>query len=130
MSISKSFNKRIGATYVYEVYENYWDKEKKKYVQKRRMIGKIDPETGEIVPTRSRKKAPTAPSSEQSDQQADYKSLYLETRKLLDQKELELSLLQSELSSLKTQIVSVLKSALPVFEKQAAFLHSVEEDKS
>lgn len=48
MSISRSFNKNTGVTYVYDVYENYWDKEKKKYVQKRRLIGKIDPETGQI----------------------------------------------------------------------------------
>lgn len=28
MSISKSYNKQTGVTYVYEVYENYWNKEK------------------------------------------------------------------------------------------------------
>lgn len=30
MSISKSYNKQNGVTYVYEVYENYWNKEKKR----------------------------------------------------------------------------------------------------
>ena len=57
MSISKSFNKQNGVTYVYEVTENYWDKEKKRPKTKRKLIGKIDPETNEIVPT-SRKKKP------------------------------------------------------------------------
>lgn len=56
MSISKSFNKKTGTTYVYDVYENYWDKDLKKQVTKRRCIGKIDPDTGEIIPTRIRKK--------------------------------------------------------------------------
>ena len=27
MSISKSYNKNNGVTYVYDVYENYWDKD-------------------------------------------------------------------------------------------------------
>lgn len=62
MSISKSYNKATGVTYVYEVYENYWDKEKKIQVQKRRCIGKIDPVTGDIIPTRKKKAEEPAPS--------------------------------------------------------------------
>ena len=46
-------DKRSGITYVYES-ESYWDKEKKQSRCKRRLIGKIDKETGEIVPTRNR----------------------------------------------------------------------------
>lgn len=64
MSISKSFNKKNNCTYVYDVYENYWDKEKKKQVTKRRLIGKIDPVTGEMIPTRKRKSSPAAPENE------------------------------------------------------------------
>lgn len=56
MSISKSFNKQNGVTYVYEVTENYWDKEEKRSKTKRKLIGKIDPETNEIVPTARKKK--------------------------------------------------------------------------
>ena len=56
MSISKSYNKQNGVTYVYEVYENHWNKEKKRPESRRRLIGKIDPETGEIVPTSRAKK--------------------------------------------------------------------------
>ena len=44
MSISKSYNKQNGVTYVYEVYENYWNKEKKRPESRRRLIGKINPE--------------------------------------------------------------------------------------
>ena len=40
-----------GITYVYE-NESYWDKEKKQPRSKRRLIGHIDPATGEIVPNR------------------------------------------------------------------------------
>lgn len=58
MAYSKSFNKKTGVTYVYEVLENHWDKEKGYPVSKRKLIGKIDPETGEIVPTRKRAPKP------------------------------------------------------------------------
>ena len=51
MSISKSYNKQNGVTYVYEVIENYWDKEKKQSRSKRKLIGKIDPVSGEMIPT-------------------------------------------------------------------------------
>ena len=50
MPIVKMHNKKTGITYVYES-ESYWDKEKQQPRNRRRLIGKIDPETGEIVPT-------------------------------------------------------------------------------
>lgn len=52
-SIIKKFNKQTGVTYVYES-ESYWDKEKKQPRSRRKLIGKIDEETGEIVPTGGR----------------------------------------------------------------------------
>ena len=53
MSIVKATNKKSGTTYVYES-ESYWDKEKKQPRNNRKLIGKIDKQTGEIVPTRGR----------------------------------------------------------------------------
>ena len=50
MSIVKHTDKRSGVTYVYES-ESYWDKEKKQPRSKRTLIGKVDEETGEIIPT-------------------------------------------------------------------------------
>lgn len=52
-SIIKKLNKQTGVTYVYES-ESYWDKEKKQPRSRRKLIGKIDEETGEIVPTGAR----------------------------------------------------------------------------
>lgn len=49
-SIIKQLNKKTGVTYVYES-ESYWDKEKRQPRSRRRLIGKIDDETGEIIPT-------------------------------------------------------------------------------
>ena len=50
MSIIKHKDKRTGVTYVYES-ESYWDKEKKQPRSRRKLIGKLDEETGEIIPT-------------------------------------------------------------------------------
>lgn len=47
-------NKVTGITYAYESI-SYWDKEKQQSRAKRVCIGKVDPKTGEIVPTRKRK---------------------------------------------------------------------------
>jgi len=50
MSLVRHTDKRSGVTYVYES-ESYWDKEKQQPRSKRKLIGKVDPVTGEIVPT-------------------------------------------------------------------------------
>ena len=65
MSIVKQKDKRTGITYVYESV-SYWDKEKKQPRSKRTLIGKVDEETGEIVPTgrSGRKKSEGVPKTE------------------------------------------------------------------
>ena len=44
-------NKKTGVIYVYEV-ESYWDKERKQPRNKQVCIGKLNPETGDFVPSR------------------------------------------------------------------------------
>lgn len=66
-------NKERGVTYVYESV-SYWDREKKQPRSHRRLIGRRDPETGEIVPTRRRGNRAEEP--EPSDTNADYKALW------------------------------------------------------
>jgi len=55
MAIIKQFDKRSGITYVYDS-KSYYDKEKKCSRAKRTLIGKINPETGEMIPTDGRNK--------------------------------------------------------------------------
>ena len=59
MSLVKLKDKRTGTIYVYES-ESYWDKEKKQPRSRRKLIGKLDEETGDIIPTgkSGRKKDP------------------------------------------------------------------------
>ena len=48
-------DKRTGIKYAYESV-SYWDKEKGQPRSKRKYIGKVDPETGEIIPTSGTRK--------------------------------------------------------------------------
>ena len=57
MAIIKKYNKDNGTTYVYESI-SYWDKEKQQPRSKRKLIGKLDPITGEVVPTNGRGRKP------------------------------------------------------------------------
>lgn len=58
MAIIDVYNKERKVTYVYDS-TSYWDKELKQPRSHRKLIGKRDPVTGEIIPTgtRGRKKA-------------------------------------------------------------------------
>ena len=60
-SIVHQHDKRIGVTYAYES-TSYWDKEKKQSRAKRKLIGIVDPETGEIKPTSKKKRGSAKPA--------------------------------------------------------------------
>ena len=81
MSIIKQYHKDTDTTYVYES-ESYWDPELKQARSKRHCIGKIDTETGEMVPTgkRGRKKATKEPETA-SDKYSSLLSMYEESQK-------------------------------------------------
>jgi transposase len=53
MSIVKQLDKRSGITYAYESL-SHWDKEKKQSRSTRRLIGRLDDKTGEIIATDGR----------------------------------------------------------------------------
>ena len=55
MAVVYHTNKKTGVTYAYD-NEPYWDKDKKQSRANRKPIGKVDPKTGEIIPTRAYKK--------------------------------------------------------------------------
>ena len=55
MSIVRQLDKRSGITYVYES-TSYWDHEKQQARSHRKLIGRLDTSTGEVVPTDGRGK--------------------------------------------------------------------------
>lgn len=92
MAIIKQYDKRSGITYAYESH-SYWDPQKKMTRAKRKLIGRVDPQTGEIVPTDGRNKKSKMPEADH----ADYKKMY---EKLLKKQEAQETLIKS----LKKQI--------------------------
>ena len=118
-SIIKKLNKQTGVTYVYES-ESYWDKEKKQPRSRRKLIGKIDEQTGEIVPTggrKGRKKEELTQISETvcTDGKA-LKALCMEQAEELRRKEKELSALKKQIMEL-TLSVNEYKRRLLKIEK-------------
>ena len=53
MAIIKQYHPDTQTTYVYES-TYYWDADKQQSRSKRKLIGKVDPKTGETVPTGKR----------------------------------------------------------------------------
>lgn len=91
MGIIKQYDKRSGITYAYES-KAYWDPDKKMSRAKRTLLGRIDPETGEIIPTdgRNRKKKEEKPTVASSSE--DYKDMY---EKLLKKNEAQEKIIKS-----------------------------------
>ncbi|MCD8077483.1 MAG: hypothetical protein LUE63_03750 [Lachnospiraceae bacterium] len=76
MALIKCFDKRVGITYVYES-ESYYDKEKHQSRSRRKLVGKIDPETGEIIPTGRKGRPSKNPSPKaEAGSDLDYQKLY------------------------------------------------------
>ena len=106
-SIIKKLDKQSGVTYVYES-ESYWDKEKKQPRSKRKLIGKIDEQTGEIVPTggrkgRKRNELTQIPQAACTDTNA-LNALCAEQAKELCRKEEEISALKKQVMELTLSV--------------------------
>ena len=65
MAIIKQYHKASDTTYVYES-SSYWVPELGQSRSKRTLLGKLDPETGEIVPTGKRGRKKKQPSAEET----------------------------------------------------------------
>lgn len=96
MGIIKQLDKRTGITYVYES-KAYWDKEKQQSRAKRTLIGKIDPETGEMIPTDGRHRK----TGEPSEKEPDYKKMYEKLQKKCEAQEVLIKSLKEEIKQLR-----------------------------
>ena len=100
MAIIKQLDKRTGITYVYDS-KSFYDKEKKCSRAKRTLIGKIDPDTGEMIPTDGRNKGAKAKSvtvSPDIDKDQRIQELEDENRQL----KLQLSALKKEIDRIQS----------------------------
>ena len=69
-------DKKTGVKYAYKS-ESYWDKEKQQPRSKRTYIGKVDPETGEIIP---KEKRSSHSDSKKNDVSEELTKLYKEIK--------------------------------------------------
>lgn len=101
MSIVKIKN-QSGATYAYESI-SVWDPDKKQARPIRKYLGRVDPETGEIIKTEGRKGRP----KKEPETNADYKKLYDDCTKKLAKAEEKIARLESE----KRELLLITKKA-------------------
>lgn len=109
MAQVRQYHKDTDTTYVYES-ESYWDTEKKQSRSRRRLIGKIDPATGEIVPCGKRGRKPKdpekTPASSSPSTQGDVPSLsekYAAVMQQVRDMRTEIGLKDGEISSLRKE---------------------------
>ena len=99
-SIVYQINKKTGAKYAFESI-SYWDKDKQQPRSKRKYLGKVDPETGEIIPSRGR----TSHSGEtEAGTEADLARLHEE----ISDREQTIKDLRNELDELKDKYEDLL----------------------
>lgn len=113
MALIKQYHKDTDTTYVYESI-SYWDEEKKQSRSKRRVIGKLDPETGEIIPTGKRGRKPKAAPDTPADIPAQLPKLYEDSQNrikelalTIDRKDLEIAGLRKEIRRLKDTLAQI-----------------------
>lgn len=107
MTRIEQYHRDTNTTYVYES-ESYWDKEKKQSRSRRRLIGKIDPETGEIVPTgkrgRKKKAAPQPIAGATDGELKRIFDLYEQATRTIALKNRTISSQRSEIASIKEEL--------------------------
>jgi len=98
MAVIYQHDKRSNITYAYESY-SYWDKEKKMTRANRKLIGRLNKETGEIVPTDGRNRGDKL--KETVDKELNYKELYEKLFKKYEAQKVLLNTLKDEIKTLK-----------------------------
>ena len=100
MATVKVHNKARNVTYVYESV-SYWDKELRQPRSHRKLIGRIDPATGDIVPTGKRGRSDAAaviPLHSDTDDRA----LYEQALATIAQKDTLIAELRSQLAAVES----------------------------
>lgn len=92
-------DKKSGVKYAYESI-SYWDKEKKQPRSKRKYLGRVDPETGEIISSRRKKSSATEGGQ---DHASLYEPILAQLREELLDKESQIELLKKELQDLTSR---------------------------
>ena len=106
MSITYVTNKNTGVKYAYET-KSVWDSAEKKTTTQRKYLGRVDPITGEIIPTsgvRGKKKNSEDSMHNPAVKNLDFKLLYEEVSAERDELTLELAEARRRISALDKQL--------------------------
>ena len=106
MSLVKLKDRRTGTTYVYES-KSYWDKEKKQPRSHRKLIGKLDDETGEIIPTGKSGRKKSSEKETGDNTAPDQRTEYI---RVIAEKEGQIQALKAENQALHKQKQDILKT--------------------
>ena len=105
MAIIQQYHKDTDTTYVYES-ESYWVPELGQSRSKRRLIGKLDPETGEIIPCG--KRGPKKKMPDGADEQVTV-SEYTKLRGQYEQSQTEATRLRLSLTEMEKELSDLRK---------------------
>ena len=119
MAIVNVYNKSRDITYVYES-KSYWDKDLKQPRSIRKLIGKRDPETGEIIPTGKQGRKPSSPTkpitTEGLHDDTNYKVLYEKAQARIEADEKTILDLRQRLAVVTQECEGLRKAARKAFE--------------
>lgn len=106
-SIVYQTDKKTGIKYAYES-TSYWDKEKKQPRSKRKYLGKVDPETGEIIPCK-KEDNPIRISGEDAAEIVRLRTKLAEQKKEINMLEAELQKTQAALEDQSRRLKEIAK---------------------
>ena len=109
MAIVK-YKNQSGITYAYESIAE-WDSEKKQSRPKRKYLGRVDPETGEIIPTAGKRGRPRKHTEKADPPVVDHKALYERTSAELDETKERVAFLEQENKRLKECLANIYHAA-------------------
>jgi hypothetical protein len=113
MSIVRYTNKKTGTVTLYESTSHY-DPETKQSRPIRKYLGKLDPETGELIPSKKRKKKEEQPPSGSSDLKLS-NALQEKTRDCME-KERRIRELEEELVKLRSSMSRIAIASRSIME--------------
>ena len=103
MAVIKQYHKEIDTTYVYDS-QSYWDAEKGQSRSKRRLIGKLDPATGEIIPTGKRGRNKTEKETLNTNSYDEGSRVNEADQKLILEQQMTIQALNTKVSTLEQEI--------------------------
>lgn len=125
MSTIIKYKNQSGITYAYE-QTSIWDPEKKQARPKRKYLGRVDEETGEIIQT-SRKSPRRRKQNQEPPEMAagsEIEALYLESQKSLTEAREKISRLEKENDALKKRNKKLEDNADAVLKQMKAIVDS------